>query len=681
MLLALVALFAAGLGVRRYILDIQRAVAGVPLPFTLEGAIHFHRIQQALSPEGLPAIDRNIEYPRGIRVRASDTVTDTYLVAALTHLFPSSVPLDERVRWISGIWFCLGIPLLALWLRAATRSWWAGLTAAAFYAVTLASVIRSTGQEISHENFALPLLIGSLAAAAWARRADARGAFLGRALLAAALLALAQMTWDLVQFFLFIWALALGGRVMLGREPLPPREAELAWWQVLALVLAGALNPYLRTHGYLYSLPLLLLFGVLLADLARQRFQGLETELAGFSKAWKTRLIVWLVALTPVVIGVLLARNYGSSYSHFGELLVAKLKFLRWVHWYELVSVKPDDPTLLTFDQRMLWVPALHSATWSLTNHLFPAIFATSLIALACVARRKNEDRNSNLMLPLVGAIVSFVAYWFFVRLHVFTALFFAALLGAWVAWAARRSILVRAVVGVLLLLTLVAEVGNTLRRPEEQGRLGVHYRELNELCAWLRAHVAPAPVLANFGVSAAVLTYGECPILLHPKFEAPQIRARVRRCAEVLFKETEDKFRDWAELEGALYYVHERGEYGPEHVEQQMRYMVDAIQPRTDTAAWLLDREPQQLRCFAQVWSNPKYRVYRILRSDDAQIAAEQAELAAQALQHGRLDRAECHAIEALARAPDNRPAQAVLRHVLSLKQQGFGAQNDEKK
>ncbi len=672
MLLALIALFAAGLGVRRYLLAIQHEVAGVEMPFTLEGAIHFHRIQQARSPAGLPATDRNIEYPRGIRVRATDTVTDTYLLAALTHLFPTAMPLAERVRWISGLWFCLGIPLLALWLRGLTRSWWAGLAAGALYAVMLSSVIRSTGQEISHENFALPLLIGSLAAAAWAQRTEAFGRFLGSALLAAALLALAQMTWDLVQFFIFIWALWLGGRVVFGREPLPVREAALAWCQVGALALAGALNPYLRVHGYLYSLPLLLALGVLLADLTRRRFQGLDKELAGSSGVWKMRLLALCVALVPVALGLLLARNYGSAYSHFGELLVAKLRFL---------NVKPADPALLTFDQRILWVPALHSATWSLTNHLFPAIFTTSLIALACVVRRKNEDRNSNLTLLVVGAIVSFVAYWFFVRLHVFTALFMAALLGAWVAWVARRGLLARAVVGVVVLLTLVAEAGNTLRRPEDQGRLGVHYRELNELTAWLRANVAPAPVLANFGVSAAILTYGECPILLHPKFEAPQIRERVRRGNEVLFKETEDRFRDWAELEGALYYVHERGEYGPEHVEQQMRYMADAIQPRTDTAAWLLDREPRKLRCFTEVWSNPKYRVFRILRSDDAQIAAEQAELAGLALQHGRLARAECHALEALARAPDNRPAQAVLRHVLSLKRQGFGAQHDEKK
>lgn len=672
MLLALLALFAAGLGVRRYILGVQREMAGVPLPFTLEGAIHFHRIQQVLSPEGLPEIDRNIEYPRGIRVRATDTVTDTYLIAALTHLFPSAVPLAERVRWIGGVWFCLGIPLLALWVWGLTRSWWAGLTAAAFYAVMLSCVIRSTGQEISHENFALPLLIASLAASAWALRAETQGRFLCGALLAAALLALAQMTWDLVQFFIFIWALWLGGHVLFGRARPAPRETALAGWAVLALALAGALNPYLRSHGYLYSLPLLLLLGALLAGLTRQHFASSGQPPPAGAQAWKPWLIALLVAFVPLGIGLLVARNYGSAYSHFGELLLAKLRFL---------NVKPEDPALLTFDQRILWVPALHSATWSLTNHLFPAIFATSLIALACVARHKDEDRNSNLSLLLVGAIVSFVAYWFFVRLHVFTALFFAALMGAWLAWAMRRGSFVRASVGVVLFLALIVEAGNTLRRPEEQGRLGVHYRELNELTDWLRANVAPAPVLANFGVSAAVLTYGGCPVLLHPKFEAPQIRARVRRCAEVLFKDNEEKFRDWAELEGALYYVHERGEYSTVGVSQQMRYMVDALQPRTDTAAWLLDREPGQLRFFNQVWSNPKYRVYRILRTDDAQLAAEQAELAAQALQHGRLDRAECHAIEALARAPDNRPAQAVLRHVLSLKKQGFGSQHDEKK
>jgi hypothetical protein len=670
--LALLALFAAGLGARRYILDAQRELADGNLPFTLEGAIHFHRLQQLLDQGRLPTVDHNIEFPRGIRVGAADTVADTYLVAALTKLFPAAVPLSERVRWIEVIWFCLGIPLLALWLRLLTRSWWAGLAAAALYALTLSSIIRSTGQEISHENFALPLLIASLAAGAWALQAEPRGAFLRRALLAAALLTAAQMTWDLIQFYLFIWALWLGGQVVFGRISLPPRTAALAWLQLGALALAGALNPYLRSHGFLLSLPLLLAFGALLADCARKFFQGLETADVDFSKAWKRRLILLGIALAPVAIGLLAAHTYGAAYGHFGELLVAKLRFL---------NVKPDDPALLTFNQRILWVPALHSATWSLTFHLFPAIFTASLIALACLVRRKDEDPNSNLTLLVIGCGVSFISYWFFVRLHVFTALFLVALLGAWAGWAARRGIWVRTVVGVVLALALVAEAGNAVRRPEEQGRLSVYYRELNALNDWLRKNVAPEPVLANFGVSAAIVTYGQCPVLLHPKFETPLIRDRVQKYAEALFKGTEAEFRDWAELEGASYYVHSLGEYGNAGLNQQMRYMVDALQLRADAAAWLFERAPQQLRLFTQVWGNAKYRVFRIHRSDDAQLAADQAESAEQALQYGLLDRAERLAVQALGRVPDNAKAQSVLRHVVSLRKQGFGANRDESK
>jgi hypothetical protein len=684
--LALLALFAAGVALRRHVLDAQRPLVEGELPFTLEGAIHLHRVQQMLEHGRLPAVDHNIEFPRGIRVRATDTVTDTYLAAGLSKLLPSSLSLAERLRWSEVLWFCLGIPLLALWVWLGTRSWWGGLTAAAFYAVALASVIRSTGQELSHENFALPLLLASFVATGLA----ARRAFWLNAALAAVLLALALMTWDLIQFYIFIWALWLGARAVGGR--LTPREQGAAWLQVLALVAAGVWNPYLRAHGFLLSPPLLLAVGALLAAATRRSFQGLGMAaqcgtavpaVLPFSQAgglchrwgrqtmWRKRLGALLLALLPVTLGWLAAHAYGAAYGHFGELLLAKLRFL---------NVKPDDPALLTFNQRILWVPALHSATWHLTFTLFPAIFPASCVAFTCLARRKNEDHDSNLSLVMVCGVATFVGYWFFVRLHVFVILFMAALLGGWVAWAVRRGGWVRAVVLALLFPTLTVEAVHTARRPEAQGRLSVYYRELVGLTDWLRENVAPAPVLANFGVSAAILTYGDCPILLHPKFESPAIRARVRAYGEVLFQGTEEQFRDWAEREGALYYVHALGEYGNVGIKQQMRYMVNALQPRLDAPAWLFERAPKQLRLFTPVWSNAKYRVFRIHCRADPQIAADQTEAAEQALQRGQLDRAERRALEALARAPENLKAQRLLRTVLALRDQGVGVDHHEK-
>jgi len=107
---------------------------------------------------------------------------------------------------------------------------------------------------------------------------------------------------------------------------------------------------------------------------------------------------------------------------------------------------------------------------------------------------------------------------------------------GWWAAWADRRGPWLRAAVAVTVLLMLAVESVHTVDRPEQYGRTGVYYRELSGLTTWLRENVAPESVLANFGVSAAILAYGDCPILLHPKFESPAIRERVRAYGEVLF-------------------------------------------------------------------------------------------------------------------------------------------------
>jgi hypothetical protein len=56
--------------------------------------------------------------------------------------------------------------------------------------------------------------------------------------------------------------------------------------------------------------------------------------------------------------------RYVSHYSHFSELTRAKIKF----H-----NVKPRDPDLLSYDARMMWTPAMHSADWKILTTFFPS--------------------------------------------------------------------------------------------------------------------------------------------------------------------------------------------------------------------------------------------------------------------------------------------------------------------
>ena len=225
--LALGVLCLLGIGLRRHVVEQQMPDRGRPLPFTLESALQFRSIRAIYTGQGLPAVDREVQIPEGVRTLAHDTVGAEYLVAALCHLFPAEITLTDRVRWISVAWFCLGVPLMAVWIRRRTGSWEGGLFAGFFYAVSVAAVIRSTGHEISHENFALPLLLAHLALAAGPPARGRRG--LARLAGSALCLAAALATWDLIQFYVLLWSAAAAWRWFRSPWTATAPEAAAMW--------------------------------------------------------------------------------------------------------------------------------------------------------------------------------------------------------------------------------------------------------------------------------------------------------------------------------------------------------------------------------------------------------------------------------------------------------------------
>ncbi|MBI2440132.1 MAG: hypothetical protein HYV35_02050 [Lentisphaerae bacterium] len=639
--LGLSALFAAGLTIRRVVLSTQFAQYGRPLPFNLESALEFRYVRMLFETGRIPYRDKAIQAPEGVVVRATYTLGAEYVYAALARLLPDTLPLDERVRWIAVAWFCLGIPLLSIWLWAWTRSLWAGGLAGAYYAVALSAVMRSTGQELHHENFALPLLIAYLALAALAGRAAGRGAFLLLALLAALALACAAATWDLIQYYLIVWAVVHYARFVYG-EYFRAERRRLAWWlTLLALGGAGVLNPYLRAHAFLASYAMLLVYGVALGLLAERL---LARPLARA-----------LLPLLPVVAGVIFLSAYGETYNHFLSLLWAKLRFF---------DHKPADPALLTFDQRILWTPPLNSATFLLTARLFPATLPLFLLAgtIAFFHSRKHPDPEINRLLAFT--IVTFLTFLLFVRFHVFLILGLAALLGWLGYWVFIKRSLWRWLVLVLLFFGLGVEAAQVLRNPVRWGSWPGYLREKQELVQWLRANTAGGIVLANFGLSAFLLTYADCPIVLHPKFESPVIRERVRAYGETLFTADEQALRAWMEPLRVPYYVYARGEFADVQPESQMRYFVNALNPPVFAAARLFEERPDEGRYFRLLWENAKYRVFRVITRADERMARRLAAEAAQALRGGRVAEAEGKGSQALMYDPQNTNAMQVLLH-----------------
>lgn len=677
----LVLLFVIAFATRYAILHAHYADYGRDLPFTLESALQYRAIATLYEGGALPARDPMIQYPEGINTHQTDTVMAEYVYAFLADVLPDSMSLPEKIRWLIIGWFSLSVPLLAGWVYVWTGSRTGAGVAGFFWAVSLAAVIRSSGLELSRENFAIPFLVAHCLFDAKGYRSNSRASYVW-ALLSACSLGLALAAWDMVQFYVLLWVMfwafriiRTGPRELFGHTVVVVEHGSLSgttrtgWARLfvpaLALLLTALISPYHRAHGLLLGPAMWLVAGMAVVVILERR-RALK----------RGQRLLWV--LGPLLLYVLLPHDYGIHYHHFVELLTAKIQFL---------NQKPADPALLTFNQRIMWVPALDSATWTLTGLLFPAtlflVLLSGVFALLPrgVAFRKALANGESLTYQyLFFLCLSLFTYVLFVRFHVYAALFCAAWIGWWWATTIQQGRWRPYVALPLIVLGGLVEAARVWEEPGRWGRPNVYYQELRETTDWLSEHVAPEPVLANFGVSASILTYGQCPIVLHPKFESPDIRERVEAYGTHLFVEDEEAFRDWADAHGAAYYVYAMGEFAQRSPELQMRYFVNALDPPEEAAARMFEEVPHEARYFEYLWGNRKYRVFRVISRVDEERADQLTIFAERALAEGNLQQAEELAWGALALFPAQYRAREVIRHVGALREQGFAYELPQK-
>lgn len=657
---ALVAATLTGFGLRTRILEAQPKPLIGGLPFTMESALHFDRIRALVDSGVLPRHDPSIFHPEGIDVYRTYSVGDEWLYAWGSRWFPDWWPLSERIRWMQVAGFSLGIAALGWWLFLLTGSRWAGAVGAAWYAVILPGILRSSGIEISRENLALPLFLFFLAferLAACARRTSRQWAAV---VMAAVCLTASMMFWDLTRYLFGLWLLA---RMVEGlwRGDTDSRVARSGRWLYAAgLLIMSVAHPYYRAHAAVGSPVMGLLYGWVLWSAVNGQSRRLH--------AGRGAVLLWGPAV--LLLGISMFGADGA-YGHFGELLAAKIRFL---------NMKPTDPSLLTYNARILWVPALHSADMDLVRHLFFITLPLTLAAVGVIVRAqfKTKVHNSCYFQLIVCFVATFLTFVFFVRFYVFVAIFMAALMGAVWACVPRRPVWTGLILAAVMIPAWMGEAARVVISPERWGRANVYYEEQEELIQWMREHIAPKAVCANFGVSGSIRAYAKCPIVLHPKFENSAIRERVRTYGEQLFTGTESAFRAFMTEMDTDCYVHSKGAFAAVRPEWQMRYFVDALDTSTNAPAWLFERRPGRLRYFNTVFDNRKFAVYRMVTVDAEQRATRLTKAAQEAFARGALDEAEQQAIEAARLDPKNAEAIEVIRLVDVLRRKGFSYEAD---
>jgi Q-cell neuroblast polarisation len=612
--------FAAALGLRLYIVGVVEESSGGWTPFTLESALLFHYAERYAVDGELEEVDYRAQYPEGVEVYKKFSLGKGIIAAKLWKVWPGDVSFARFVRIFDAVVFSTGAIALFLVVLELTGLGLGAFCAALLYAVALPAVQRSTGLEFSRENFSLPFLFFHVYLYSRALNKDS----LFIALMAALPVTLAVATWDMSQLYLVLIVIYAAIRILV-----LPRELKLIGYlvpSIAACAVVGAASPYLRDHHFLSSY-------AMVAGYSLAIFYILcKSNVICSDKIRRVVLFIFIIAAVAAVPWI---SGYSKTYSHFGELLSAKFRFF---------NVKPVDPALLSFDARVMWTPALHSATSKYLGIAYPLrvfipFFIFGLLPLIqwltnnLRLEKKKVPEGTHLLFWMSGLF--FVLYLIFVRMQVFLIFFLCAVIGLSFMYMRifRWSRWTRAVWVVLLALLLWSQViGYSDKSRIVAGMTtGEDYRQLGSLVEWIKENTEPdSVVLADFGLSPVIYHYTGRKIVLQPKFESRDMRLKYREFVESIFDGREREFYDFCLKYDVDYFVFDNGTFTGKRSPGWIYtpwYMSGKSGPIKDTQIYKLSRNRGQLNYFfwfEDFTDSIQYTIFRVATPENIKKARE---------------------------------------------------------
>jgi hypothetical protein len=475
--------------------------------------------------------DPRVEYPALSDLPAMFTVGQELLVAWTWRALGGDTPLHRWATIVMGLWAALSVVGVYGLARELTgRVGW-GLAAALLWMV-LPGNHRTIGFVLIREDFSLPFLALHLwlLARAWRVRTPAAGGLAGAALV------LAAATWHAMGFFLTIEAAVLFAWFLrTGRNPLASRAGAT----LLAVVVLGSLLvPVLFAKGFLLSLPVLV--G---ASLGAGALVAARRTLPPWAP--RAAALVALLLLVPAgaTIGPRLFPGAGD-YAHVFELLRAKLAHLGRL---------PEDPSLISFDARLLWQGPFATADprdlWAALEVGLLALFLALPAAVLAWWRGAEDPRRPLLVGLAFGGLVASVLIQ---RTLVLPALVTPVVAVCLVDRLRVPRLGPALLAGALLYQAstfhtwLTHRVNPWYSDPARPGFVELMMEDLGAAVRWIDANVPDEePVWSDFVTGTAVLAWARNPVLVQPKYETTASRRRIQRFTEAYLLGTTRDFRD----------------------------------------------------------------------------------------------------------------------------------------
>jgi hypothetical protein len=573
--------------------------------FRTESAYQYRYARMIADGKAMPEVDYDAQYPEGVRPTKELTPLMEYATGWAYRIL-AAVAEPPDFRWFVILWVAavssLTIPAFYFIARRLCGSTALALAATAGYGLCWAGQSNMVATYV-FESFASPLMFGALAFLCAALDASTQPQRrTTAAILAGVLMAAALGSWHLTRFYWASIMLSLAWVAWLKRDDAQAqgRLREALSLMLAVIVPAGLALGCLRENGFLISSPMIFGYG-LLAWLwwPQRRPAVIALTAAGLAlAAWKSR--------------------DASAYAHVYSYMVDKLRY---------GLVRPADPSKLSDEARAIWNgPADSPSPGFLVWCLFPLGLMTVPRAISLF---KKEEAQESLGGSLIDVLLPIYAAGTAMALRLMPFLvFFLALASLRVPLkAARRPAFI---LGMVVLAALEGfktfapasrynpfiRLAAALPQDDDRHPATTFGNEVAVL-RWLKTNAGKnKPTLADISLSANYLVYAGTPILLHPKYEARGLRAKVAEYLKALYS-NEETFYGFCKKYGAKLYVLTVYDVLDE-TPDGTRYTSGSMSLRPGTAAVLFQFKPEGLKHFRLVYQNPDFRIFAVGESPD---------------------------------------------------------------
>lgn len=402
------------------------------IPFLIESSMMYSYAEDVASGRGIKKFDdrlagmskvpvnqqftNGLEYLLGYSYRLKNKIFGKPVYNEKDLQFEDNPAFASWCRVNIRLWASIISGLIFLWLLSLRIPMMPAFTGGLLHAFSMAALARYTGQDIVRGNLGLPLIVATFMLAYIFLVKPKIWKLLLTGLVAFSALAV----WDMTQIVFAIWGITeiirLTLRSAIEGEKKFNKRCRLWLTLSVATLLAAVIIPYHQIHLLILS-PLMLIIFPTIFIMQFLRQNSIKHRLVF--------LLITLIGCYAIWWGISSLGSFGGNYGHFASLMKAKFQFL---------NVKPQNPELLDFDARSIWVPAMHSANRYIFSAFFPLAFNLTLVMLLATL---TIQKMRNIFLKQIGLfsfpLMMFIFYglsfFFIVRYHVFTIIFICLLL------------------------------------------------------------------------------------------------------------------------------------------------------------------------------------------------------------------------------------------------------------